>query len=139
MRLKVNDVAPVFDSVVETGEKFSLSDLLGKTNIVLYFYPKDFTMGCTKEACEFRDNWEKVTALGATVVGISSDSPDTHSRFKKEHSLQFTLISDQKKEIRKLYGVDGKFIPPRTTFVIDKQGRIRQVFDSQINITKHVE
>jgi thioredoxin-dependent peroxiredoxin len=138
MRLKVNDIAPVFESVTETGEKFSLVDLLGKTNVVLYFYPKDFTMGCTKEACAFRDNWEKVISLGATIIGISSDSPETHSRFKKEHSLQFTLLSDQNKDIRKLYGIDGKFIPPRTTFVIDKQGKIRHIFNSQLNVTKHV-
>jgi len=139
MQLKVNDMAPVFESLTETGEKFSLGDLLGKTNIVLYFYPKDFTMGCTKEACEFRDNWDKVISLGATIIGVSSDSPETHSRFKKEHSLQFTLVSDQKKDIRKLYGIDGKFIPPRTTFVIDKRGKIRSIFNSQISITKHVD
>jgi len=139
MQLKVNDMAPVFESLTETGEKFSLGDLLGKTNIVLYFYPKDFTMGCTKEACEFRDNWDKVISLGATIVGVSSDSPETHSRFKKEHSLQFTLVSDQKKDIRKLYGIDGKFIPPRTTFVIDKRGKIRNIFNSQISISKHVD
>jgi thioredoxin-dependent peroxiredoxin len=139
MQLKINDTAPLFESVIETGEKFSLADLIGKSNAVLYFYPKDFTQGCTKEACAFRDNWEKVTALGATVVGISSDSPETHSKFRKEHSLQFTLISDQDKKIRKLHGVDGRFIQPRITFVIDKEGKIRNIFESQINITKHVE
>ncbi len=139
MRLKENDMAPVFESFTETGEKFSLGDLLGKTNIVLYFYPKDFTMGCTKEACAFRDNWNKVISLGATIIGVSSDSPETHSRFKKEHSLQFTLLSDQNKDIRKLYGIDGMFIPPRTTFVIDKRGKIRHIFNSQLNVTKHVE
>ncbi len=139
MELKVNDSAPQFESVTDSGEKFSLVDLIGKTNVVLYFYPKDFTLGCTKEACTFRDNLDKVTALGATIVGISSDSPETHSRFKKEHSLRFTLVSDQDKRIRKLYGVDGRFIPPRTTFVIDRSGRIRSVFNSQVNVTKHVE
>jgi len=139
MRLKVNDIAPVFESFTETSEKFSLGDLLGKTNIVLYFYPKDFTLGCTKEACSFRDNWNKVISLGATIIGVSSDSSETHSRFKKEHSLQFTLLSDQNKAIRKLYDIDGKFIPPRTTFVIDKRGKIRHIFNSQLNVTKHVE
>lgn len=139
MELKVGDSAPVFESTTESGEKFSLADSLGESNLVLYFYPKDFTSGCTKEACTFRDNWDKVNAMGAKVVGVSSDSPDTHARFKKEHNLQFTLVSDQDKRIRKLYGVDGKFIPPRVTFVIDRQGKIRNVFNSQINITKHVE
>lgn len=137
--LKTGDTAPQFESVTESGEKFSLGDLIGKANIVLYFYPKDFTAGCTKEACTFRDNWDKVNSLGATVIGVSSDSPDTHSRFKKEHNLQFTLVSDQDKRIRKLYGVESRLIPPRTTFVIDKQGKIRSVFNSQVNVTKHVE
>ena len=101
MRLKINDMAPVFESTTETGEKFSLVDMLGKTNIVLYFYPKDFTMGCTKEACAFRDNWNKVISLGSTIIGVSSDSPETHSKFKKEHSLQFTLLSDENKDYQK--------------------------------------
>jgi thioredoxin-dependent peroxiredoxin len=139
MELKVGDSAPSFESVTESGEKFSLSYSLGKSTVVLYFYPKDFTSGCTKEACTFRDNWDRVTSLGATVVGISSDSPETHARFKKEHGLQFTLVSDQDKGIRKLYGVDSRLIPPRVTFVIDKQGKIRSVFNSQVNITKHIE
>jgi len=91
MELKVGDTAPLFDSVTESGERFSLSNSLGKSIVVLYFYPKDFTAGCTKEACTFRDNWELATSLGATVVGISSDSPETHARFKREHGLQFTL------------------------------------------------
>ena len=77
--------------------------------------------------------------MGATIIGVSSDSPETHSRFKKEHSLQFALISDQNKLIRKLYGIDGKFIPPRVTFIIDKHGKIRNIFNSQLNITKHIE
>jgi peroxiredoxin Q/BCP len=132
-------MTPVFESSTETGEKFALVDMLGKTNIVLYFYPKDFTMGCTKEACAFRDNWNKVISLGATIIGVSSDSPETHSKFKKEHSLQFTLLSDENKAIRKVYGIDSKFIPPRTTFIIDKRGKIRHIFNSQLNVTKHVE
>jgi thioredoxin-dependent peroxiredoxin len=139
MELKVNESAPVFEAVTETGEKFSLAEWIGRTNIVLFFYPKDFTAGCTKEACTFRDSWEKVTSLGGTVIGVSSDSPSTHSRFKKEHGLQFTLVSDEDKRIRKLYGVDGRFIPPRVTFVIDKQGKIRDIFNSQVNITKHIQ
>ncbi|MGI0092150.1 MAG: peroxiredoxin [Nitrososphaerales archaeon] len=139
MKLKINDPAPSFESVSDEGTKFSLSDLVGKTNIILYFYPKDFTPGCTKEACSFRDNWSKVVSMGATVVGISSDSPESHADFKKEQKLPFILVSDQNKSIRKLYGVDSMFLPSRATFVIDKQGRIRNVFNSQLNISKHVE
>jgi thioredoxin-dependent peroxiredoxin len=139
MELKVGDSAPAFESITEAGEKFSLADSFGKSNVVLYFYPKDFTIGCTKEACTFRDNWDKVNALDAMVIGVSSDSPETHARFKKEHNLQFTLVSDEDKRIRKLYGIDGRFIPPRVTFVIDKEGKIRNVFNSQMNVTKHIE
>src|ERR1700730_152943 len=139
MQLKILDNAPQFESVTDTGEKFSLSDFVGKSDVVLYFYPKDFTMGCTKEACSFRDNWDKVAKLGATIVGVSSDDPETHARFKKEHALQFTLISDQDNAIRKLYGVEGRFIPSRITFVIDKRGKIRSIFSSQLNVTKHIE
>ena len=137
--MKIDDPAPIFESVADDGSKFSLSDLIGKTNIVLYFYPKDFTMGCTKEACSFRDQWEKVLSMKATIIGISSDSPETHSNFKKEHRLPFTLVSDQDKSIRKLYGAVGTFLPPRITFVIDKTGRIKNIFNSQLNISKHVE
>lgn len=139
MQLKVGDPAPLFESVKDDGTKFSLSDLIGKSSIVLYFYPKDFTAGCTKEACSFRDNWDRVQTLGATVVGISSDDPKSHADFKKSHNLQFTLVSDSNKSIRKLYGATSMLLPPRTTFVIDKAGKIRHVFNSQLNVTKHVE
>ncbi|MDG6994745.1 MAG: peroxiredoxin [Nitrososphaerota archaeon] len=138
MQLKVGDMAPLFESTTDDGSKFSLSDLIGKINVIVYFYPKDFTMGCTKEACAFRDDWNEITSLGATVVGISSDSVETHSKFKKEQSLPFILISDSDRSIRKLYGVDSRFLAPRTTFVIDRQGVIRSVFNSQLNISRHI-
>ncbi len=133
------DKAPLFEAIADDGSKFSLGELVGKTNIILYFYPKDFTMGCTKEACAFRDNLGNVLALGATIIGVSSDSVDSHARFKKEYSLPFTLVSDENKQIRKLYGVDSRFLPPRSTFVIDKSGVIRSIFNSQLNISKHLE
>ena len=88
---------------------FSLSEQIGKTNVVLYFYPKDFTAGCTKESCAFRDNWEKMLSLGATVIGMSSDSVESHKAFKQEHALPFTLVSDQKHEIRRMYGSKATF------------------------------
>ena len=136
----MGDDAPLFESVADDGSKFSLSDYIGKTNVVLYFYPKDFTPGCTKEACSFRDNWDRVLQLGATIVGVSSDSQEKHADFKKEYNLPFTLVSDHDKNIRKLYGVGGSFlIPSRVTFVIDKSGKIRNIFNSQLNVTKHVE
>ncbi len=139
MKLKIGDAAPVFEATADDGSKFALADVLGKNNIVLYFYPKDFTAGCTKEACSFRDVWDKANSLNATVIGVSSDSQETHARFKKEHGLQFTLVTDSNKSIRKLYGATGPLIPPRITFIIDKFGKIRNIFNSQLNITKHIE
>jgi peroxiredoxin Q/BCP len=139
MKLKVDEQAPLFEASADNGEKFSLADLIGKSNIVLYFYPKDFTLGCTKEACAFRDNWNRVLASGATVVGISSDSPTKHADFKRQYKLPFTLVSDQDKSIRKMYGATGSLIPPRITFVIDKSGKIKNIFNSQLDLTKHVE
>jgi peroxiredoxin Q/BCP len=112
---------------------------VGKKNVVLYFYPKDETPGCTAEACSFRDNWEEVKKYDAVVVGVSSDSVESHKQFKMRHSLPFTLVSDPDKNIRKLYDVKGSLMPPRVTFVIDKEGVIRHVYDSQLNATAHVK
>ena len=138
--LQVNDKAPLFEAPTDSGERFSLSEQIGKTNVVLYFYPKDFTTGCTKESCAFGDNWEKILSLGAIVVGVSSDSVESHRAFKQEHMLPFTLVSDQKHEIRKMYGVEGRFLlPPRVTFVIDRQGVIRDIFSSQLSMSKHID
>ncbi len=140
MQLKENDIAPLFTAVSDSGEKVSLADVIERKNhVVLYFYPKDFTSGCTKESCAFRDNWDRVKSLGATVFGISSDDVESHRKFRERYSLPFTLLSDQDHSIRRMYGVDGRFLPPRVTFVIDNQGRIRSIFNSQLNVTKHIE
>jgi thioredoxin-dependent peroxiredoxin len=138
--LHVNDKAPLFSAKTDSGETFSLADHLGKSNIVLYFYPKDFTTGCTKEGCAFRDKWDKVISLGATVLGVSSDSVESHKAFKEQYKLPFTLLSDDNnQEIRKQYGVKGLLIPSRVTFVIDRRGVIRDIFNSQINFREHID
>src|SRR5713226_3870901 len=103
--VKVGDTAPDFTLESKSGEKVSLADFRGKKNVVLYFYPKDETMGCTREACGFRDRYEAFTDLGAEVVGISSDSIESHKKFAEHHNLPFTLLSDPKKFVRKMYGV----------------------------------
>ncbi len=138
MKIKVGDKAPLFEGITDSGEKISISDQIGKKNVILYFYPKDDTPGCTKEACGFRDNWEKILSMDASVVGVSAQSVESHKEFKKKHSLPFPLVSDQDGEIRKLYGATGFLIPPRVTFVIDKEGIVRYVLNSQLNITKHL-
>jgi peroxiredoxin Q/BCP len=137
--LKVGDKAPDFSALADNGEKISLSEKLKDGSVVLYFYPKDETPGCTAEACSFRDNWDEIRKLGATVIGVSSDSVESHKKFKNNRKLQFTLVSDESKEIRKLYGATGTLIPPRVTFVIGGDGIIREVYNSQLNATKHVE
>ena len=138
--MKVGGPAPNFELESKSGEKVSLSDFRDKKNVVLYFYPKDETMGCTREACGFRARYESFIELGAEVVGVSSDSPESHRKFAEHHNLPFTLLSDPKKEIRKLYGVPSNmgFLPGRVTYVIDKQGIVRHIFNSQMHPEEHV-
>jgi thioredoxin-dependent peroxiredoxin len=138
MQLKIGDKAPLFEGITDSDAKFFLGDVIGKSNIILYFYSKDMTPGCTAEACGFRDNWDKILSLGATVIGISSQDSESHREFKKKNNLPFLLLSDPKSGVRKLYGVTGLLIPPRVTFVIDKQGIIRFILNSQLNVTRHV-
>ncbi len=139
MPLRVGDKAPDFTGISDSGEKITLSEKLKEGPVVLYFYPKDETPGCVAEACAFRDRWEDVRKLGATILGVSSDSAESHKKFKANRNLQFTLIADEDKQIRKAYGATGTLIPSRITFVIDKQGTIREVYNSQLNASNHVE
>jgi len=108
---------------------------------VLFFYPKDDTPECTKEACAFRDGYEEFSKLDAEVVGISSDSVESHRSFAKKHGLPFTLLSDEGGKVRKLYGVPNTLglFPGRVTYVIDEQGVIRHVFSSQLGTKRHLE
>lgn len=139
--LKVGDAAPDFTLPGQDKKNVSLKDYSGKKIVVLYFYPKDFTPGCTLEACTFRDSYEIFTDAGAEVIGVSADSPESHVKFREEHRLPFLLLSDEKNEVSKLYGV-GKMLgllPNRTTFVIDKTGVIRHIFSSQTDAKKHAD
>jgi peroxiredoxin Q/BCP len=115
-----------------------LKDYLGKKNAVLYFYPKDDTNGCMTEACSFRDKLQSIGALWTEVVGVSVDTVESHKKFEKKNHLNFPLISDHDKQISKTYGVlseNGSYAK-RMTFIIDKEGRIAQVFPN-VDITKH--
>ena len=138
MQIKVGDKAPLFEAATDQGTKFSLQEEIGKKNIVLYFYPKDMTSGCTAEACGFRDEWDKIVSLGATVIGVASQDEKSHQEFKKRNNLPFDLLVDQGGKIREMYGAKGFLIPSRVTFVIDKQGVVRFVFNSQLRVSKHV-
>ena len=132
--------APGFRLQTSTGEYVSLEYFHGKKNVVVYFYPKDFTKGCTAEACEFRDSYEEFKNLGAEVIGISNDNQKSHGAFAAEHKLPFILLSDPDGSVRKSYGVKKTFglVPGRVSFVIDKNGIVRHVFSSQSRATAHV-
>ena len=123
------------------GDNVTLSEYQGKRNVVLYFYPKDETTGCTKEACAFRDRYDVFTALGAEVLGVSGQTVESHKGFASHHGLPFLLLADVDNKVRQLYGVPANmgFIPGRVTYIIDKQGVVRHVFNSQIQPEKHVE
>jgi peroxiredoxin Q/BCP len=140
-RTKVGDAAPDFALPSQTGELVNLKDLVGKKEIVLYFYPKDDSSGCTAEACAFRDSYAVFKERGAEVVGVSSDSIDSHKGFASRNSLPFILLSDVDGKVRKLYGASSTFglVPGRVTYIIDRRGMVRHIFSSQLNPKKHVE
>lgn len=142
--LPVGSVAPDFSATLGTGESFSLRDYSGKKNVVLFFYPKDFTSGCTAQVCSFRDNYDELLQNEAMVVGVSYDSEATHRAFIEKHRLPFPLISDKGKSISRMYGTAdrlGGLISgaKRVTYVIDKEGIIRRVLHHEILIQKHIE
>jgi thioredoxin-dependent peroxiredoxin len=136
----VGDKAPDFTLPAQSGEQVRLGDRLGEGVVVLYFYPKDNTPGCTAEACAFRDSHEVFTDAGAEVIGVSSDPVDRHAAFAGRYNLPFTLLSDRGGQVRKRYGVPAVLglLPGRVTYVIDRQGTVRHVFNSMTNIDQHV-
>ena len=141
MKINVGDYAPDFTLTSQKGENVTLSQFRGKKNVVLYFYPKDETPGCTREACSFRDSYELFTDLGAEVIGVSADTVESHKAFADHHNLPFTLLSDLHNAVRKLYGATSSLglIPGRVTFIIDRKGVVRHTFSSQLQPEKHIE
>lgn len=140
--LKVGDRAPDFELKNQDGETIKLSTLLKNGPAVVYFYPKDETAGCTAEACAFRDRFDVFQQAGASVVGISSDSVESHSGFASHHNLPFLLLADTEGAVRKSWNVTPAFLglfPGRMTFVIDRLGIVQHVFTSNLNMTKHVD
>jgi peroxiredoxin Q/BCP len=138
--IQVGDKAPDFSLPSQSGDQVKLSDRLGEKVVVLYFYPKDETPGCTREACAFRDSHEVFTDAGAEVIGISSDSVDKHASFAEHHKLPFTLLADKGGAVRKSYGVPATLgvLPGRVTYVIDQSGTVRHVLNSMTDIGRHV-
>jgi peroxiredoxin Q/BCP len=133
--LKPGDLAPDFRAATDAGQEIRLKDLRGR-KVILYFYPKDDTPGCTQEACEFRDLHPRFDQQGAVVLGVSPDAITSHLKFKTKFALPFTLLSDQDKQIAAAYGVwkekslyGRKYMGvERTTFLIDEKGRIEQIW-----------
>ncbi len=138
---QVGERAPEFELRDQNSAPVRLSGLCSKGPVVIFFYPKDDTAGCTKEACRFRDDFARFEQTGAQIVGISSDSPESHRRFAAKYSLPFILLSDPGGRVRKLYGASSIFglMPGRVTFVIDSEGMVRHVFSSQAKFEKHVD
>ncbi len=133
--------APDFNLRAPKGGEVRLQEMRDKKSVVLFFYPKDETIGCTKEACTFRDEYDAFTDAGAEVIGISSDSVESHQDFAANHRLPMTLLSDPGGKVRARYGIKKQFglLDGRVTFVIDRRGVVRHVFSSQIRVTQHVE
>lgn len=143
--LKVGDKAPEFSLIGDNGEKISLKDYKGK-KVVLYFYPKDMTSGCTQEACDFRDSIKKFEKKNTVVIGVSPDDTKSHNKFKDKYDLPFTLLSDETKTMLNDYGVwqeksmyGRKYMGVvRTTFIIDEKGKIEKIYD-KVKVPGHIE
>jgi peroxiredoxin Q/BCP len=138
--VKLGQRAPDFTLPDADGKDVRLADFAGRP-VVLYFYPKDDTPGCTKEACTFRDQYQDFQDAGAAVLGVSSDSSESHRKFAARHRLPFPLLADRGGKVRKRYGVPATLglMPGRVTFVIDAEGVVRHAFNSQLDATRHVE
>lgn len=132
--------APDFTKTTQNGDSITLSQYRGEKAVVLYFYPKDETPGCTAEACTFRDSFEDFVEAGAVVIGVSQDSDGSHKRFAEHHRLPFALVSDRDAALQKTYGVKKTMglVPGRVTYVIDRDGNVQHVFNSLLNAKKHV-
>ena len=140
MALQIGDKIPNFTAKDTNGNDFESTTIVGQKPVVIYFYPKDNTPGCTAQACSFRDQYEDFKDLGAEVIGISGDTVASHEKFAKRYKLPFLLLSDNVGKLRKLFGVKTNLlglIPGRVTYVADKTGTIQLIFDS-IMATKHI-
>jgi len=144
MALKIGDSAPDFDVVASNGTRVALRELRGKKNVVLYFYPKDFTTVCTRETCGFRDMYADLQGKDTEIVGVSYDDNETHERFAKEHGVTFALVADTDRALATAYGATSFFrgllnAPTRVTFLIDKQGNVAGIYKAELSAKTHVE
>jgi peroxiredoxin Q/BCP len=141
-KITVGSNVPSFTLKDQQGESFSIDSVLGKKKLVIYFYPKDESAGCTRQACLFRDRFDVFAEAGALIIGISAQSVKSHAEFARHHRLKFTLLSDPGNKVRKLFGVPGDIlglVPGRVTYVINLDGKVVYTFNSQSRVEKHVE
>lgn len=140
MGLKIGDALPKFSLKDQEGNLFSSEDVIGKKPLVIYFYPKDNSPGCSAEACSFRDSYVQFTDLGAQVIGISSDNEKSHRNFANKFKLPFTLLADTNKQVRRLFQVKNNLflLPGRETFVVDVNGKIILTFNN-VNPSQHIK
>jgi peroxiredoxin Q/BCP len=140
--IQIGDNCPDFQLPDASGKMINMTDFIGKKKMVIYFYPKDDTPGCTKEACSFKDSYEDFKEFDCEVIGISSDSEEKHSSFATKHKLPFILLADTDKKVRKLFGVPGNLfglIPGRVTYIIGLDGKVKGIYNSQTNPLGHIE
>jgi peroxiredoxin Q/BCP len=140
--IKVGDMIPEFTLPDQNGILFDIKSVMGTKKLVIYFYPKDDSPGCTKEACYFRDLFEVFNDAGAVIIGISGQSVKSHKKFAEKHRLSFTLLSDNGNNVRKLFGVPTNalgLLPGRVTYVADRKGKVVYIFNSQVQAERHVD
>jgi peroxiredoxin Q/BCP len=140
--IKLGDYIPDFSLKDQDGNLFKISNYLGKKKLVIFFYPQDGSLNCTREACYFRDLSDVFDEADAVLIGISSQSVESHKEFAERNRLKYTLLSDNENTVRKLFGVPGRvfgLIPGRVTYVADRSGKVAYIFDSQTETQRHVD
>jgi peroxiredoxin Q/BCP len=141
-KIKIGSTIPAFILPDQNGNLFDINSVLGKKNLVIYFYPKDDSPGCTAQACSFRDQFEVFTEADALIIGISGQSVESHKKFAEKHRLSFTLLSDEGDKIQAQFGVPKSLLGllrGRVTYIADKTGKVIYMFDSQVQATRHVD
>jgi peroxiredoxin Q/BCP len=141
-QIKIGDYIPSFSLKDQNGNLFDINTYLGKKKLVIFFYPQDGSLNCTKEACYFRDISDIFDEADAIIIGISSQSVESHKDFAEKNRLNYTLLSDNENTVRKLFGVPSRvfgLIPGRVTYVADRSGKVVYIFDSQTEVQRHVD
>lgn len=141
-QIKIGDIIPGFSLQDQDGNMFDITTVLGKKKLVIFFYPQDGSLNCTREACYFRDLSDVFEEADAIIIGISGQSVESHKEFAEKNRLKYTLLSDNENFVRKLFGVPGRIfglIPGRVTYITEKSGKVVYIFDSQTETQRHVD